>query len=245
MKKVILLLVEGPSDEDALVGPTASAITNAIVRSDCFHTDVTTVCLFPRNAIFEVVADVGKTVRKFVESHLEKNQGYTWSDLAAVFHVVDLDGALVRPDAVVEDRDARKTLYGADSIRAARKDFILERNRVKKASIQKLRSMESVGKGRRRVPYRVFFMSRNLEHALYGISDNLSDDAKERLSSAFAKECKLKPSFFLDTLRDEAVAVPGNYDESWGYAFKGNNSLKRGSNYHLLFDMVSGLFCGE
>lgn len=90
MNKVILMLVEGPSDEDALCGPTAMAISNMLVKSDCFYTDVTTANLFSSQASFEVLSNVENTVQRFVESHIEKNQGYDWKDLAAVVHVSTL-----------------------------------------------------------------------------------------------------------------------------------------------------------
>ena len=76
MNKVILMLVEGPSDEDALCGPTAMAISNMLVKSDCFYTDVTTANLFSSQASFEVHSNVENTIQGFVESHIEKNQGY-------------------------------------------------------------------------------------------------------------------------------------------------------------------------
>lgn len=238
MNKVILMLVEGPSDEDALCGPTAMAISNMLVKSDCFYTDVTTANLFSSQASFEVLSNVENTVQRFVESHIEKNQGYDWKDLAAVVHVVDLDGALVSPSAVVEDRDASGIVYGSDTIKTPHRDFVLKRNREKKNSLAKLYQKETLGKGRKKVPYRIYFMSRNLEHALYGASGDLDDKQKERLSIAFSQACANCPGLFLKTLRDEAIAVKGNYEESWRAMFKGANSLHRGSNYHLLFEDI-------
>lgn len=242
MKKVILLLMEGPSDEDALLAPTKAAISDVLVDSECFHTDVTTASLFPYNASFDVSSDVSKTVGDFVDSYLDKNPGYDWGDLAAVIQVIDLDGALVRPDSVIEDWSTHKIQYGDEAISTPDRDFLLRRNRVKTASIKKLCNIETIGKGRKKIPYRIFFMSRNLEHALYGISRELCDEEKEQLSFAYAKTCRDKPSFFLDSLKDEAIAVPGGYEETWRHCFQGTNSLKRGSNYHLLFDMASRLF---
>ncbi len=241
MKKVILLLVEGPSDEDALLGPTKSVIDQAFVYSKSFHTDVTTASLFQQNTAFKVHGDVVKTVREFVESYLGNNPGYGWTDLAAIVHVIDLDGALVRPNYVVQDDTVLKAVYDAEQIRTPNRDSTLERNRVKSAAVKRLCNTTCLAKGRRKVPYRVFFMSRNLEHALYGLDCDLSDRDKEKLASAFAEKCRKDPLFFLETLRSEEVAVPGGYDETWGYCFKGANSLKRGSNYHLLFDMVADL----
>ncbi len=238
MKKVILLLVEGPSDEDALLGPTRLLVDRAFVSARSFHTDVTTASLFQHSAAFKAYGDVVKTVREFIVSYLDNNQGYGWADLAAIVHVVDLDGALVRSDAVVQDATARKVAYGEDEIRTCSRDSILERNRVKRAAIKRLCQTTFLSKGGKQVPYRVFFMSRNLEHALYGIGGNLSGRDKERLASAFAEECYKNPGFFLERLRSEQVAVPGDYDETWNHCFKGTNSLHRGSNYHLLFDMA-------
>lgn len=241
MKKVILLLVEGPSDEDALLGPTNLVINRASVHARSFHADVTTASLFWCDTAFKVHKDVVGTVQGFIDSYLSNNPGYGWADLAAIVHVVDLDGALVRPNAVVQDAAARKLVYGEDEIRTSSRDSIVQRNKVKSSSIKRLCQTTFLGKGNKRVPYRVFFMSRNLEHALYGVGADLSDGDKERLASAFAEECYKNHDFFLEILRSEEVAVPGDYDETWSHCFKGTNSLHRGSNYHLLFDMVSDL----
>lgn len=85
-------------------------------------------------------------------------------------------------------------------------------------------------------PYRVFFMSRNLEHALFGISVDADDDMKERLSRAFAEECRKNPRRFEGLLRNPEVCVPGTYEETWGYIQEGVHSLERGTNLGLLLD---------
>lgn len=50
-KKVVLFLVEGPTDEVALVSPMRALLKGRVAtESLAFYCDVTTVCLFPSEA---------------------------------------------------------------------------------------------------------------------------------------------------------------------------------------------------
>ena len=71
-KRVVLILVEGPSDENALLEPMQAALdftANGALpeaRALAFHCDVTTVRPFSWEASFAVKDRVRDTVRQFV-----------------------------------------------------------------------------------------------------------------------------------------------------------------------------------
>ena len=81
-------------------------------------------------------------------------------------------------------------------------------------------------------------MSRNLEHALHGEAGYLSDRQKDFLARAFDRRFRDDVEGFVEFMTNE-VAVPGDYNKSWSYIAEDTNSLKRGSNLHLLFQEVS------
>ena len=87
----------------------------------------------------------------------------------------------------------------------------------------------------------VYFVSRNLEHALYGIDSDCSNDEKRDLSNSFADKYSYDPEGFAELLLSEVIRVPGEgFDDTWDYAQQGTHSLERGSNLHLLVDDLSG-----
>ena len=240
-RKVILFLVEGPTDESALVGPFEALwkSTPSVfgVKSEAFHCDVTTVHLYDHDDVDFTVKDrVLENVHSLIQSRIDRKHAYDWKDLAQIIHVVDLDGAFV-PSSCIRQASSAGACYGNDFIEATNVSDMVRRNRVKSASLRKLVGTAVVRGGRREIPYSVYFVSRNLEHALYGISRDLTDAEKERLSIAFGAKYAHDPEGFAKLLSSADVRVPGKgYADTWKYVQQGTNSLKRGSNLHLLIN---------
>ena len=90
---------------------------------------------------------------------------------------------------------------------------MLQLSRISKLTINRVR-----------VRYLPFFMSRNLEHALYGLQGDFDNETKGKLAHLFHLECQKNPRYFLDCL-EEATC--------WA---AGANSLHRGTNLGLLFN---------
>lgn len=237
-KKVILFLVEGESEQDALVAPFRRYFKErAQVEGEAFRCDVTTVSMFPRSArTFTVRANVKETVRGLVLDRIEQRRTYTWKDLALIVHVVDTDGAFIPDDKVLANEGLNGIAYHPGHIEHPRPSGIVERNHVKAKALRTLAFAGELVRRKHAVPYRVFFMSRNLEHALFGISADADDDMKERLSRAFAEECRKNPRGLVELLRNPEVCVPGTYEETWGYIQEDVHSLERGTNLGLLLD---------
>ncbi|MBS5147001.1 MAG: hypothetical protein KHY67_04790 [Collinsella intestinalis] len=241
-RRVILFLVEGPSEETALVEPfkrylRAAGDQSQNVRNETFHCDVTTARLFPDNADFRVKDNVVETVTGFIADRIASRQEYRWSDIAQVVHIVDLDGAFIPKERCLQG-DTDEFYYGEDFISAKDPTEIVERNREKSASLKRLAYKGQLTYSCIKVPYKVYFLSRNLEHALYGLDVSCSDDDKRRLAIAYLNKVGDNPEGIKKTLFDEKVRVPGDYFESWKEVQQNCNSLKRGSNLHLLFDAM-------
>ena len=240
--KVVLFLVEGPSDESALIAPFASlwnahgVCSGAVVESEAFFCDVTTVHLFGSEVDFTITNSVLKNVHNLIAGRIERKHTYDWKDLVRVVHIVDLDGVFV-PSSCIRPGTRSGFHYGDDFIEAPDTSDVVLRNQVKAAALRRLVATSALRHGKRNIPYGVFFVSRNLEHAPYGLPRDFSEDEKERLSIAFGEKYKGDPEGFARLLRSEEVRVPGeSHADTWRYAQKGTNSLKRGSNLHLLID---------
>lgn len=141
-RRVILFLVEGPSEETALVEPfkrylRAAGDQNESVRNETFHCDVTTARLFPDNADFRVKDNVVETVTGFIADRIASRQEYRWSDIAQIVHIVDLDGAFIPKERCLQG-DTDEFCYGEDFISAKDPTEIVERNREKSASLKRL-----------------------------------------------------------------------------------------------------------
>lgn len=232
-RKVILFLVEGPSDETALIQPLKRIISTQVeVRSQPFYCDVTTLRLYPKGSV-PFKGDAVRTVRSFVTSRIEERNEYRWTDLERIVQIVDLDGAFV-DDAHVEDLGHLGLEYHLDRIVTGDVEGICCRNKEKAMQLRKLAATSALTYKRVHVPYEVYFMSRNLEHALYGLAGDLSDADKERLSRAFSAKCLAQPDYFVEVLERIAMGLGDSYQEAWGGVQSGSRSLERGSNLWFL-----------
>ena len=86
--------------------------------------------------------------------------------------------------------------------------------------------------------YEIYYFSRNLEHVLHDISEDLDDDAKEDLAYEIAMRYKDQPEEFLQFLYDDAFHVPGTYRETWSLSWKMGKSLGRYSNMAVFFERL-------
>lgn len=223
MKKVVLFVVEGSTDETALALLLDKVFSSAVVKFDIVGGDITSC---------QSSSSPRDLVRSRVKDHLLR-QEYDWGDLACVIQLVDTDGAFVAPQHVKPSADGVLS-YGFEAIEAPDVDAIVERNRKKSSSLRQLSMTGCLRYRKAEVPYFVYFMSRNLEHALHNKPESLSADEKERLARRFQRRYSKNVEGFVSFLEDE-IAVAGDYLETWRYIEEGTNSLKRCSNLHLVF----------
>ena len=180
--------------------------------------------------------NVRDTVRQFVLDRIESRHAYDWGDIDRIVHIVDLDGAFV-PDDCIRQGTGRGFVYGEDYIATRKPESVAARNREKAASLRDLVECRELTYKRRRVPYGVYFLSRNLEHALYGLTRDCTNREKRLLSTAFDRKIGQHPQAFARLLRSDAVRVPGDdLDATWEYVQQGTRSLECGSNLFLVLE---------
>lgn len=223
-KKVILFIVEGITDQTALGNVLTSLLNSDTVRFAMTDGDITTnKDVNPGNVVNRVNAIVKNALQKYA---------FKPSDLSSIVHLIDTDGAFIPDAAVVENPDAPRIEYTEDAIQTPHLDSILKRNAQKKGLVGILRGKSEISKK----PYRMFYFSRNMEHALHDESRELTSDEKMALAEQFDDSYADRPLDFVEYLRSGGFAAPGDYDGSWKFINEGTHSLERWSNFHVFFE---------
>ena len=138
------------------------------------------------------------------------------------------------PSSCVKQSYSGKTEYFETYIAAKNKDRLIRRNISKRGIVFKLSKISKVFD----VPYEIYYFSRNLEHVLHGITDDLTDDEKEDLAFEIADEYSEHPEEFLNFLYSPYFHVEGAYRDTWGFIMQNGNSLRRYSNMSVFFEQL-------
>ena len=136
-----------------------------------------------------------------------------------IITIVDTDGAFMHN--YVENKDLNDFLYYKDHIEAKSILAIEARNKQKSELMLKLYSTGKI----KNIPYRVYYNSRNLEHVLYDILTNLSDEEKQQLADDFSLKYEEHLQNFIDFISSNSISVSGSYKETWKFIQEGSNSL--------------------
>ncbi len=213
-KKIVFVIVEGPSDEEALGLFFNRWYDKNSVYVHIVHGDITTMTGNIKNRIADVIRNYANS------THLKK------TNFQEVIHIVDMDGVYIPDSAVVEDASAVDPIYNITEIRTFDPTRIRLRNEQKRKNLDIISSLSSVWGG---ISYQAYYMSCNLEHVLYNRL-NCTDQEKEDYAFAFAKKYRNDLSGFITFISDPSVSVPGNYLETWNYIKQYKHSLERNTN---------------
>ena len=93
-KKVMLFIVEGPTDETSLSTVLNRIFSSSTVKFQVVHGDILTRDFTSSD---KIVAAVREQVKEFMGSIYRK------SDICRIVHLTDMDGVFIPDDAVVED----------------------------------------------------------------------------------------------------------------------------------------------
>ena len=222
-KKVVVFIVEGPSDEAALGTIMKEYFSGNEVQFVVVHGDITL-------NDYVLKDDILKKINEQIEG-IKNRYRYVQEDFIKIIHIVDMDGVYI-PAEDIKETDTEEIQYYEDHIEVKNAGTIAERNKRKGDILYKLRKTGKVN----RIPYRVYFNSCNLEHILYGELKNYSDEEKQILSDDFAERYDGKADEFIEFISASTVAVPGTYQKTWDYIEKDKNSLNRHTNMHLIFE---------
>lgn len=124
-----------------------------------------------------------------------------------------------------------KVVYSTTNIKAKSKYDIVNRNSLKRANLNKLIDCKFIWKD---IPYKIYYMSSNLDHVLYN-EFNLTDDEKENKAHEFHGKYRKNVADFYSFISDSNFSVQGNYLGTWDFIKKDKNSLCRHTNLGLCF----------
>lgn len=130
-RKIVLVIVEGPSDETALGVALSQLFDRDKVYIHIMHGDITS-----RKGVqsSNIISKLGNEIRKYANS-----QHYKAKDFKQIIHIVDADAVFIPDEKIIEDESAKEILYQSDGIHTQKPDEIIERNLQKKENLYRLR----------------------------------------------------------------------------------------------------------
>lgn len=129
-KKIVFIIVEGPSDEDALGVLFNKIFDNSKVYIHVIHGDITTKHgNNPSNILKKVTAEV---------QQYTKNYHFGKSNFQQIIHIMDTDGAYITNEAIVENECTERPVYSTYNITTHDRENLINRNMVKRDNMDKL-----------------------------------------------------------------------------------------------------------
>ncbi len=222
-RKTVLFIVEGPSDKTALEKIFKKIyrryrnidfkFTNGDISSD------------PEVTINNVEDKIFDVVDKFI-----KDKKLQKSDIYQVIQIFDIDGTFI-PDTAIFVGETYHFVYTTDGIYCKDIEKVKDRNKRKAEIINHLLSVKDI----KAIPYEMYFMSCNLDHALYN-EQNLDIDKKQAYADAFYERFIGQEEKFIDFLKTDVVnGTPDSLYESWRYIKEDLHSVERHTNLHVYF----------
>ncbi len=222
-RKTVLFVVEGSSDKSAL-----EKIFKTIYKRDRnieFKFTEGDISSDPEVTKENVEDKIYKIVDEFIKDKKLKK-----SDIYQIVQIFDTDGTYI-PESAITTGDTYSFTYSATGIRCKDPSKIVERNK-KKSEIMDLLLTKNEIKG---IPYEMYFMSCNLDHALYDVI-NLDKDKKQEYADAFYERFLGKEYKFIDFLKTDVVnGTPDTLISSWRYIKQDLHSVERHTNLHVYF----------
>ncbi|MCR5227995.1 MAG: hypothetical protein K6E27_12380 [Eubacterium sp.] len=223
-RKTVLFIVEGSTDSNALEN-----IFKVIYRRDKkLDFKVTTGDITSRDEVD--IGNVIDEVYSYVDEYI-KDKKLKKSDIWQIVQLFDTDGTYI-PDTYITRGSTEEFFYETNRISCKHPSRIKARNEHKKELMDFLLDQEYIND----IPYEGYYMSCNLDHALYNLL-NLTDEEKEEYADSFYEEFLGRERTFIDFLKMDVVnGVPDDYKKSWKYIRDGIHSLERHTNLHIYFE---------
>lgn len=227
--KIVLFIVEGITDQISLENIVDTLVDE--YNSSSTYTD---------NVIFEISEgditsnyssrpnNIKSKITKIIKAKGKRK--YAPTDYKEVIHIIDTDGAYIDDKRIFQDESKEKFFYSPDGIYYKNRDDVIKRNAHKRNIIDSLLKINTVYGS---VKYRVFFLSSNIEHVLHN-EMNVEDARKTELAKAFEKKYEDRAKDFISFICDSSFACKKEYNQSWDFIKKNNNSIKRYTNFDIV-----------
>ena len=223
-RKIVLVIVEGPSDADSLELYFSKFFDSNTVHMKIMYGDITSKRGINQS---NIKARLGNEIKVYAE-----NNHFKAADVQQIIHLVDMDGAFVDDSVSIEDETKDKFVYTLKSVIVPNRQVDIERNEHKRENLNTLSSRTSVMWNN--IPYKIYYMSCNLDHVLHD-KPNATDEEKKANSLAFTEMYYDDINAFIKFISESTFSQCTGYKESWDYIKQDNHSLKRNSNLGLCF----------
>ena len=242
--EIVLLLFEGPSDEDALYIPLANIfdeISEKIQVFPIFYQDSLQKYGDVTSRFYVTPQNIEKKIAENAVEPFLRNNGLYPKHIKRIIQFVDTDGVYIPDSEIVQQNDASITevIYG-EKIIAPNIENIIDRNDRKRSNLDHLSSMESIKIGSKTIDYSVYYFSTNLDHVLHD-NANLQDSLKRNAAIDFRMFNEEMNSFRGYFVNNNLTSGQNDYKSSWEYIKQGNNSLTRVTNVNILIDSLISL----
>lgn len=225
-KRAKIVIVEGPSDDTALSVYLSRYFDEKEIKFIELHSNVLAK---EYKSLNNIITDLNNIIDEF----LENNRYIKLTYIDEIVQIVDTDGMFVEDSEVIYDKNAVPNRYTLNNIYTDNAERIRYLNKIKTRNLENLLSKNDIVMRKYKIPYSVYYMSRNLEHVLHDRIDNVTDEEKEELSFQFANKYS-NVSDFVSYIKESSFSVNINYKDSWSFIKKDTNSLKRYSNICLI-----------
>ena len=229
-KKVLLFIVEGENDIAALAYPLESlhkaCTADGSIQFDFTDGDITTSKPMKFNEIKNKIA-------KIIRDYCQQSPRINKSDICEVVLLLDMDGAYIPDEAIVQSDEHKEAFYGESTILHKYTDNVRIPHKRKRHNVDILINIRDVMGG---IPFSVYYVACNFEHVACGDA-NLTALEKSRAADDFAfkfgEDANGFRSFFCD---DDTLTLGKTYSDSWDAIREGLNSLHRHSNLNVFIN---------
>lgn len=221
-KKTIFFIVEGNTDKTAL-----NRIFSRIYRNKNIHFAFTDGDITSDKTVTK--DNIADLLYAKIDAYM-KDKKLKKTDIWKIVQLFDTDGTYIPETAIIKG-STKEFFYSTTTISCKYPEKIKDRNKRKSEMMNYLLSLKEI-KG---IPYVGYYMSSNLDHALYN-EQNLNDEEKKEYADEFYELFEGKEILFIQYLKNEVVCgVPDSFPASWRYIKDKLHSLERHTNLHLFF----------
>lgn len=222
MDKAVIFIVEGATDKRALENIFKKIYRYKQIHFEFTHGDVTSDENIDK-------CNVETEIYKFVDKY-RKDKKLKLSDIWQIVQIFDIDGAYIDDSHIVQG-ESTEIVYSTENISCKSIQKVKDRNQHKRELMDYLLTCNDI-KG---IPYRCYYLSSNLDHALYN-KLNLNDELKSKYSQIFYEQFMGNEQYFIKFLDLDVVnGVPENFQASWRYIREELHSLQRHTNLNIYF----------